>query len=60
MTVAEHNNGFSMPVGVALIVAGVLVNRIAAIRHHRYIKALAFMRIMWASVKECLFLKGLE
>jgi inner membrane protein YidH len=40
MTVAQHNNGFSMPVGVALIVAGILVNLIAAIRHHRYIKAL--------------------
>jgi putative membrane protein len=40
MTVAQHSNGFSMPVGVALIVAGILVNLIAAIRHHRYIKAL--------------------
>jgi putative membrane protein len=40
MTVAQHNNGFSMPVGVALIMAGILVNLIAAIRHHRYIKAL--------------------
>ena len=40
MTVAQHSNGFSRPVGVALIVAGILVNLIAAIRHHRYIKAL--------------------
>ena len=40
MTVAQHNNGFSMPVGIALIVAGILVNLIAAIQHHRYIKAL--------------------
>ena len=40
MTVAQHNNGFSMPVGVTLIVAGILVNLIAVIRHHRYIKAL--------------------
>jgi putative membrane protein len=40
MTVAQHGNGFSLPVGVALIVAGIIVNLIAAIRHHRYIKAL--------------------
>jgi putative membrane protein len=40
MTGAQHNNGFSMPVGIALIVAGILVNLIAAIQHHRYIKAL--------------------
>jgi putative membrane protein len=40
MTVAQHNNGFSMPVGIALIMAGILVDLIAAIRHHRYIKAL--------------------
>jgi putative membrane protein len=40
MTVAQHGNSFSLPVGVALIVAGILVNLIAAIRHHRYIKAL--------------------
>jgi len=31
VTVPQHNNGFSLPVGIALI---------AAIRHHRYIKAL--------------------
>lgn len=40
MTVAQHGNGFSLPVGVALIVAGIMVNLIAAIRHDRYIKAL--------------------
>jgi putative membrane protein len=40
MTVAQHSNGFSLPVGVALIVAGVIVNLIAAARHHRYITAL--------------------
>jgi putative membrane protein len=40
VTVAQHDNGFSLPIGVALIVAGIMVNLIAAIRHHRYIKAL--------------------
>jgi len=40
VTVAQHNNGFSLPVGIALIVAGIMVNLIAAIRQHRYIKAL--------------------
>lgn len=40
MTAAQHGNGFSLPVGVALIVAGILLNLIAAIRHHRYMKAL--------------------
>ena len=40
MTVAQHGNSFSLPVGVALIVAGIMVILIAAIRHHRYIKAL--------------------
>jgi putative membrane protein len=40
LTVTQHGNGFSLPVGIALIVAGIIVNLIAAIRHHRYIKAL--------------------
>ena len=40
VTVAQHDNSFSLPVGVALIVAGIMVSLIAAIRHHRYIKAL--------------------
>jgi putative membrane protein len=39
MAVAQHNNGFSLPVGIALIVAGIIVNLNAAIRHHRCIKA---------------------
>lgn len=37
---AQPGHGFSLPVGVALIVMGIVVNIIAAIRHHRYIKAL--------------------
>jgi|SRR5450432_2982294 putative membrane protein len=37
---AQPTHGFSLPVGVALIVLGIVVNIIAAIRHHRYIKAL--------------------
>jgi putative membrane protein len=40
VTVAQHDTGFSLPVGIALIVAGIMVNLIAAVRHHRYIKAL--------------------
>ncbi len=40
MTIAQHGNGLSLPVGIALIVAGIIVNLIAAIRHHRYVKAL--------------------
>ena len=40
MTVSQHDSGFSLPVGIALIVAGVMTILIAAIRHHRYIKAL--------------------
>jgi putative membrane protein len=40
MPVAQRGNGFSLPVGIALIVAGVMTILIAAIRHHRYIKAL--------------------
>jgi putative membrane protein len=40
VTVAPPNNGFSLPVGIALILAGILVNLIAAIRHRRYIRAL--------------------
>ncbi len=37
---APPAHGFSLPAGVALIVLGIVVNIIAAIRHHRYIKAL--------------------
>src|SRR5665213_792023 len=40
MTVAQHSKSFSLPVGIALIVAGIIVNLIAAIRHRRCIKAL--------------------
>ena len=40
VTVAQHNSGFSLPVGVALIMAGIMVILIAAIRHRRYIQAL--------------------
>ena len=40
VTVAQPNNGFSLPVGIALIVAGIVVNLIAALRYHRYIRAL--------------------
>jgi len=36
----QPNNGFSLPAGIALIAAGIMVTVIAAIRHHRYIKAL--------------------
>jgi len=40
VTVAQHNNSFSLPVGIALIVAGIIVTLIATIRHHRYVQAL--------------------
>jgi putative membrane protein len=33
-------SAFSMPVGVALIVIGILVNIVAAVRHRRYIRAI--------------------
>jgi putative membrane protein len=39
-TNGEHHTGFSLPVGVALIGLGILVNVIAAIRHRRYIRAI--------------------
>ncbi|HEY3932383.1 MAG TPA: DUF202 domain-containing protein [Verrucomicrobiae bacterium] len=37
---ATPSHGFSLPVGVALIVIGIIVNIVAAVRHHWYIKAL--------------------
>jgi putative membrane protein len=40
MAAAQPSNGFSLPAGVALIVMGIVVNIVTAIRHHRYIKAL--------------------
>ncbi len=38
--VPQHDSGLSLPVGISLIVAGILVNLLAALRHRRYIKAL--------------------
>jgi len=40
VAVPPHNSGFSLPAGIALIAAGIMVTVLAAIRHHRYIKAL--------------------
>jgi putative membrane protein len=40
VTVAQHKNSFSLPAGIALIVAGIMVTLIAAIRHRRYIQGL--------------------
>jgi len=40
VTVPLHANGLSLPVGVAMIVAGILVNLVAAVRHHRYLLVL--------------------
>jgi putative membrane protein len=40
VTVPQHDSRLSLPVGIILIVAGIIVNLIAAIRHRRYIKAL--------------------
>ena len=40
VTVPQHDSGLSLPVGISLIVAGIMVNLIAAMRHRRYIKAL--------------------
>jgi putative membrane protein len=40
MPVVRHENGISLAIGIALIIAGIIVNLIAAIRHHRYIRAL--------------------
>jgi len=40
MTVVQHNDSFSLPVGIALIVAGIIINLISAIRHHRCVKTL--------------------
>ena len=39
-TNGEHHTGFSLPVGVALIGMGILVNVIAAFRHHCYVRAI--------------------
>jgi len=40
VTVSQHDNRLSLPAGIALIAAGIMVTLIAAIRHRRYIKAL--------------------
>jgi len=40
MPVTHQENGISLVIGIALIVAGIIVNLIAAIRHHHYILAL--------------------
>ncbi len=40
MVVPQHDSGLSLPVGIALIVAGIMVNIFAAIRHRHYTKAL--------------------
>ncbi len=32
VTVAQHNNSFSLPAGIALTVAGIMINIIAAVR----------------------------
>jgi len=40
VTVPLHANSLSLPVGVAMIVAGILVNLGAAVRHHRYLRVL--------------------
>ena len=40
VTVPLHANNLSLPVGVAMIVAGILVDLGAAVRHHRYLKVL--------------------
>jgi putative membrane protein len=37
---AQPGHGLSLPVGIALIVMGIVVNIVAAILHHRCIKAL--------------------
>ena len=40
LKIAPSGNGLSLPVGIALILAGVLVNLFAALRHRRYVNAL--------------------
>ena len=36
----DKHSGFSLPVGVTLIVIGILVTVVAAIRHHRQVQAI--------------------
>jgi len=40
VAVAKEDSVFSLPVGIALIGAGVVITLIAAIRHRRYVRAL--------------------
>jgi putative membrane protein len=40
VTTALPANGFSLPAGVAMIGAGIVVNLGAAVRHYRYVRAL--------------------
>jgi putative membrane protein len=38
--VISHDRDFSLPAGVALIAAGIIISLIAAVRHRRYMRAL--------------------
>lgn len=38
--VPQQHTGFSMPIGVALITIGMIVNIVAGVRHARYVRAL--------------------
>jgi len=40
LAVKDPHAGFSLPVGITLIAVGIIVTLVAAIRHHRYIRAL--------------------
>ena len=40
LTVKDPHAGFSIPAGIALIAIGILVSLAAAIRYHRYLRAL--------------------
>lgn len=40
LTVKDPHTGFSAPVGLALIGAGIVVTLVAAVRHHRHVRAL--------------------
>src|SRR5499427_10930807 len=39
-TMPPHAPGLSMPIGVALIALGIVVNVIAGVRHRRYVQAI--------------------
>jgi putative membrane protein len=40
MALPRHDTSLSLPVGISLIIAGIMVILISALRHRRYIKAL--------------------